>query len=104
MADETPIAPPELTSRQRKQLRGRAHPLEPIVQVGHSGVTEAVLRSVDQALTDHELIKVRLRSPEDKKGDAERLAEGTASALCGVVGHTVILYRPHPEHPAIELA
>jgi RNA-binding protein len=104
MADETPIAPPELTSRQRKQLRGRAHPLEPIVQVGHAGVTEAVLRSVDQALTDHELIKVRLRSPEDKKGDAERLAEGTSSALCGVVGHTVILYRPHPEHPSIELA
>jgi RNA-binding protein len=101
--DETP-APPELTSRQRKQLRGRAHPLEPIVQVGHSGVTDAVLRSVDQALTDHELIKVRLRSPEDKKGDAERLADGTRAALCGVVGHTVILYRPHPEHPTIALA
>lgn len=100
--DETPT-PPELTSRQRKQLRGRAHPLEPIVQVGNAGVTDAVLRSVDQALTDHELVKVRLRSPEDKKGDAERLAEGTGSALCGLVGHTVILYRPHPEKPTIVL-
>jgi RNA-binding protein len=100
--DATPT-PPELTSRQRKQLRGRAHPLEPIVQVGNAGVTDGVLRSVDQALTDHELIKVRLRSPDDKKSDAERLAEGTGSALCGLVGHTVILYRPHPERPTIVL-
>ncbi len=105
-SDETPDAPtpPALTSRQRKQLRGRAHPLEPIVQVGNAGVTEAVLRSVDQALTDHELIKIRLRSPDDKKADAERLADGTGAALCGLVGHTVILYRPHPERPTIVLS
>lgn len=90
-----------LTSKQRKFLRGRAHALEPVVQVGQHGVTEGVLRSVDQALTDHELIKVRLRSPDDKAAAADQLAEGSGSALCGLVGHTVILYRPHPEHPTI---
>lgn len=92
---------PTLTSRQRKALRGKAHPLEPIVHVGQQGVTDAVLRSVDAALLAHELIKVRLHEPEDKRGDADALADGTASALCGLVGHTVILYRPHPERPKI---
>jgi RNA-binding protein len=93
-----------LTSRQRKHLRGLAHALEPVVQVGHAGVTDAVLRNVADALLAHELVKVRLHEPEDKHEDAARLAEGADAALCGLVGHTVILYRPHPEKPRITLA
>jgi RNA-binding protein len=99
-SDARPVAP-VLTGRQRKALRGRAHRLEPIVQVGHEGVTDAVVRAVDETLTTHELVKVRLHEPEDKKAAAAALAEGTRSALCGLVGHTVILYRPHPERPRI---
>ena len=92
---------PVLTGRERKSLRGRAHRLQPVVLVGHEGVTDAVVRAVDEALTTHELIKVRLHEPEDKRAAAEALAEGAAAALCGLVGHTVILYRPHPERPRI---
>jgi RNA-binding protein len=93
----------ELTSRQRKHLRGVAHAFDPVVHVGHEGVTDAVLRSLDEALLAHELVKVRLHEPEDKRGDAARLADGAGAALCGLVGHTVILYRPHPEKPRIPL-
>jgi RNA-binding protein len=93
-----------LTSRQRKHLRGVAHALEPVVQVGQSGVTDAVIRSLDAALLAHELVKVRLHEPEDKHAAAARLAEEAGAALCGLVGHTVILYRPHPEKPRITLA
>jgi RNA-binding protein len=92
-----------LTSTQRKKLRGLAHPLEPVVQVGHQGVTDAVLEQVRAALLAHELIKVRLREPEDKKGLAAALAVGSESDLCGLVGHTVILYKRHPEKPRITL-
>jgi len=92
---------PPLTGRQRKTLRGRAHRLQPVVLVGRDGVTDAVLRAVGEALTTHELVKVRLHEPEDKRSAAESLAEGTGAALCGLVGHTVILYRPHPERPKI---
>ncbi|MBM4269658.1 MAG: YhbY family RNA-binding protein [Deltaproteobacteria bacterium] len=93
--------PPELGSRQRKYLRGLAHGLEPIVHVGNAGVTDAVLRALDAALTAHELVKVRLHQPSDKHGDAEALAAGSGAALCGLVGHVVILYRPHPKKPKI---
>ncbi len=98
--DARPAAP-VLTGRQRKSLRGRAHRLEPVVLVGREGVTDGVLRAVDETLTTHELVKVRLHEPEDKKAAAEALADGTGSALCGLVGHTVILYRPHPARPRI---
>ena len=90
-----------MTPRQRAWLRGRAHSLDPVTHVGTAGVTAAVLRAVDQALAAHELIKVRLHEPDDKKADARALAEGTGAALCGLVGHTVILFRPHPEKPRI---
>ena len=89
--------------RRRKYLRGLAHGLEPIVHVGHGGVTPGVVAATEQALLDHELIKVRLHEPQDKKAMSSQLAEATTAVLCGLVGHTAILYRPHPDTPVIQL-
>lgn len=91
---------PALGARELRELRAQAHGLTPLVQVGHGGVSAEVLTAVSRALHDHELIKVRLHEPEDKRGMAEALAKGTRSALCGLVGHTVILYRPRPKQRA----
>lgn len=96
-------SPPQLSGLQRRFLRARANPLRALVQVGDAGVSPGVLQAIDAALEDHELVKVRLRQPEDKKAQAEEIAKATSSALCGLVGHTVILYRPHPDAPHIEL-
>ena len=46
---------------------------------------------------------MRLHQPEDKKATARALADAAGAHLCGVVGHTVILYRRHPERPRIAL-
>jgi RNA-binding protein len=92
----------ELSGRQRKRLRGLAHSLEPIVQVGAAGASDRVVAEVNAALDSHELIKVRLRDPEDKRALAAELAERTQSTLCGVIGHIAILYRRHPEDPRID--
>jgi len=94
---------PLLAGFQRKALRGLANPLRAIVHVGEAGVSDAVLKALDDALLAHELVKVRLLAPEDKKKTAREIAEKSGAALCGLVGHTVILYRPHPESPQIEL-
>ena len=90
-----------LDAAARKQLRSLAHNLEPVVRVGHAGVSDGVVAAVAQALLDHELIKVRLYEPEDKVGMAALLASRCEATLCGIVGHTAILYRPHPEHPKV---
>jgi RNA-binding protein len=94
---------PELQGFQRRYLRSLANPLKALVQVGDAGLSEAVVDAIHHALTDHELVKVRLRQPEDKNAVASDLASRTSAALCGVVGHTVILYRPHPEERKIQL-
>jgi RNA-binding protein len=88
----------------RKQLRGAGHHLMAIVQVGKEGVTDAVLRQLDQALLDHELVKVKVgtESPEDRFEAAERLAAGSEAQLAQVLGRTVLVYRRHPETPKYE--
>jgi RNA-binding protein len=96
-------ATPELAGYQRKALRGLANPLRPVVRVGEAGISDAVLRALDEALLAHELVKVRLFAPENKKAAAQAIADKSGAALCGLVGHTVILYRPHPESPRIQI-
>jgi RNA-binding protein len=93
--------PTVLTAAQRRSLRALAHHLEPVVQVGHSGITEGVVAATREALLAHELIKVRLHEPEDKHAMADALATGALATLCGLVGHTAILYRPHPKQPKV---
>ena len=94
---------PDLAGFQKRALRARAHGLSPVVQVGASALSDAVRAALDQALLDHELVKVRMHQPADKKAQARALAEATGAVLCGLVGHTAILYRPHPEKPRIVL-
>jgi RNA-binding protein len=103
VTDDAAKIAPVLDSHARKKARGLAHALEPLVHVGHGGISAGVVAAVAQALLDHELIKVRLHEPEDKSAMAQALAQATGSALCGLVGHTVILYRPHPEKPGVQL-
>lgn len=93
----------ELTLGQRKYLSGLAHPRKALVQVGDNGVTDAVIEAINQALDDHELIKVRMRQPDEKKTMAADMAARTRATLCGLVGHTVVLYRRHPDTPKIHL-
>lgn len=95
--------PTGLTGFQRTYLRGLAHHRRPTVQIGLAGITEAVLGAVEQALLAHELIKVRLQKPKDKRAMAAELAGRARAELCGLVGHVAILYRPHPEEPRIVL-
>lgn len=103
ISEEGPTLAPSLTGKQRKALRGLAHRLSPVVLVGQAGITEEVVRATNDALARHELIKVRLHRPQNKRQMATELAERCGAALCGLVGHMVILYRAHPEEPRIEL-
>lgn len=85
---------------QKKYLRGRAHSLRPVVIVGQQGVTESLLRSIDGALKDHELIKIKFnehKEKEEKAASIARIESATDCRLAGAVGHTAILFRPHPD-------
>src|SRR3954469_2492590 len=94
-----------LTGKQRRHLRALAHPLKPLVQVGKGGIDDGLLAAVDQALSDHELIKVKVGESAglDRHVVADQLAQHTKSHVAQVLGFTVLLYRAHPEKPTIKL-
>ena len=96
---------PELTGKQRRHLRALGHHLDPVLQIGHEGVTDAVAKQADAQLEAHELIKVRVseNAPEDRKSSAATLAERTGAHLAQVLGRTALLYRRRKEKPAIVL-
>jgi RNA-binding protein len=94
-----------LTGKQRRHLRALAHALRPLVQLGKAGLDDGVIAAVNQALLDHELIKVKLGegADVDRHDAATQLAARTHSDVAQVLGKTILLYRPHPETPTIEL-
>ena len=86
-----------LTSEQRRQLKSLAHHLNPLVQIGQKGVTDALIDAVNQALTDHELIKVRFMDFKDEKHDlSDVIALKTSSNRVGIIGNVLTLYRQSP--------
>jgi RNA-binding protein len=94
-----------LTGKQRRYLRGLGHELKPIVQVGKGGVDDGLVAAVDQALTDHELIKLKIGESAnlDRHEAADAIAARTKSDVAQVLGNTVLLFRPDPEDPKITL-
>lgn len=93
-----------LSGQQKRFLRGLGHHLSPVVQVGHGGVSPGVLKALDQALEDHELVKLKLSDTiEDRKAAAEELAKGTGGECAQLMGRTVLIYRRRKEKPTIVL-
>lgn len=92
---------PSLTARERAALKARAHPLEPLIRVGHAGVTDAALAAIDRALDAHELIKVKIGEGEreDRSEMRASICARTGAALVQSVGRVLVLWRPRPEEP-----
>ncbi len=97
--------PVVLTSSQTRFLRGQAHDLKALLQIGGKGVTPAFIAELDGVLEHHELIKVKVAGEDREARDAmiAELVEQTGSALVQRIGHTAVLYRPSKERRQIVL-
>lgn len=90
-------------SAQKKNLRGQAHHLKPVVIVADKGLSESVVAEIERALDDHELIKIKLRGDRDvRKAWALSIAEQCNAELIHSIGQVASFYRKHPEKPVIK--
>jgi RNA-binding protein len=88
----------ELKGSDRKYLRKLAHSLDPIVYVGKQGITDALVAAVDDALSSHELVKLKFNDQKDQKKEIlEQIEERTQSNVVGLVGNIATIYREHPD-------
>jgi len=93
-----------VNDKQKRYLKGLAHPLKPVVMIGNKGLTENVLAEIDKALEQHELIKVRVSGleKEDRAAMVDEITLKSSANLIVIIGHIAVLYRPAKE-PTIQL-
>ncbi|MCI5764063.1 ribosome assembly RNA-binding protein YhbY [Actinobacillus porcinus] len=88
-----------LSTKQKQYLKGLAHHLNPVVMLGGNGLTEGVLAEIDNALSHHELIKVKVAGAdrETKQLIIDAIIRETQAEAVQTIGHVVVLYRESEE-------
>ena len=92
---------PDPSPARRRELRARAHKLDPVVFVGGSGLSPQVLAEIDRSLKSHELIKVRVNA-ERAERDAmfQEICRQTGAQPVQHIGKILVLFREKLEPPA----
>ena len=82
-----------------RQLRAIGHKLHPVVTIAGAGLTDNVLAELDRALTDHELIKVKIAAGDREARDAVigALIEASGAELIQRTGNIALVLRRSAE-------
>ncbi len=93
-----------LTGKQKRYLRSLANRIDPILQVGKSGISDNLVSQLEDALTARELVKIRVlpQAPMQAGEIAAELSERTGAELVQVIGRNAVIYR-QGEEPEITL-
>jgi len=84
-----------LTGKQRSYLRTMANGIDTIMQIGKGGVTETVLKQMDDSIEARELIKIKVLSNSqlEAKQTANEIAEAIRAEYVQSIGNKFVLYR-----------
>lgn len=88
-----------LTGKQRHYLRGLAHHKNPVVSVSDAGLSASIMTEIDQALSHHELIKIKLRVGDrsDRRAALENICTKIGAEAVQEIGQIVVIFRAAPE-------
>ena len=94
-----------MTSKQRAYLRGLANTIQPIFQIGKSGISENLINQLRYALEARELIKISVleTAPETTKSLALEIEEKTNSTLVQTIGNKITLFKQKEKNSKYEL-
>jgi RNA-binding protein len=83
-----------LSNPEKRALKARAQRLDAAVKLGHAGMSDAFLKSMEEALAAHELVKMKFSDfKEEKKTLAPEIADRTHSELITLVGNVAVFFR-----------
>ncbi|WP_293745720.1 ribosome assembly RNA-binding protein YhbY [uncultured Paraglaciecola sp.] len=88
-----------LSNKQKQYLKGLAHVIKPVVQLGNNGLTEGVLAEIESAINHHELIKVKIPT-DDKEEKAliiDAIVRETGAIKVNAIGHVLVLFKQSDE-------
>ena len=89
----------KLSPSRRRELKARAHTLDPIVRIGGAGLSPTVLAEIDRGLKRHELIKIRVNGADRPGREAilEEICRRTGAHPVQHIGKVLVLFRENPE-------
>ena len=88
-----------LSNKRKQYLKGLAHVIKPVVQLGNNGLTEGVLAEIESAINHHELIKVKIPT-DDKEEKAliiDAIVRETGAIKVNAIGHVLVLFKQSDE-------
>ena len=90
-----------LTGKQKRALKSIGMTREDDLRLGSAGLSEGFLAHLDDQLRRKELVKLRFTEVEGamRKKLAEEICEAASAECFGIIGRTMLLYRPNPELP-----
>lgn len=93
-----------MNGKQRRYLKQLAHNLDPVILIGKGGVTDALLKQIDETIAKRELIKIRILNNnfDDRDVIVDQILEETGSTFVQFIGSVLTIYRP-AEEPKIEI-
>lgn len=88
----------ELDNATLKRLKGIGHELKPIVMIGNNGITPAITEEINRALSDHELIKIKLPAGSKQERDtaSTEIAATANATIIHTIGRMALLLRQNP--------
>ena len=87
-----------MIAADKKKLKAQAHSLKPVIMIGQSGLTEAVLAEIELALDSHELIKVKIRAErEERVRIQESICTRTGANFIQSIGQILVIYCLNPK-------
>ena len=89
----------ELTPAQRRDLRARAHHLNPVVTIADNGLAPSVVAEIERSLQAHELIKVKVQGAEREQRDTlmQELCAALDAAPVQHIGNILVVWRQRRE-------
>ena len=87
-----------MDNKTRRKYRSIAHHLKPVVLLGEAGLSDGVIAETERALTDHELIKIRISSDRDERAaQQQQLEQRCRAEVVQSIGRTLVLFRKNPK-------
>ena len=83
------------SQQDKKRFRTIGHQLRPVITVGNKGLTEQLMQELERALTDHELIKIKIMGAREEREEISSQILGQTGAACiQSLGGMVLIMRP----------
>jgi len=84
-----------VSQADKKHFKAIAHHLKPVVTIAGNGLSDSVVKEVERALADHELIKIRVSAGdrEARREIIDAACSTTAATLVQTIGNIAVLYK-----------